>query len=335
MNNSKFISICIPTFNRASNLKKNLLVLEHQISTNHLRDDVCIIVSDNASMDNTKKVLEDFKKSSSVEVITIFQEYNTGAEVNQLQVGETANSDFVMLLGDDDYLNDNYLIEVYKLLKDDPSISCVIPNFRGITPTGEILFCRDDTGVKTLYEPGFNSCLDNSWKAHQLSGLTFRRKGLYEKYRMLGVHNLYPQIFLIATSCLCGRCVYLPEFPVEVTQVPQANKDWGYGSDGLMNDIFDNYKYLGLGIFQRARLECRFLETDPSRYLMYKTRRKRYWATFRIMMAKNLSFIGRFYVFNEIVHKFYCPDIKNIVKHLMNLLIYHIRHLFFLQNFRK
>jgi hypothetical protein len=69
---------------------------------------------------------------------------------------------------------------------------------------------------------------------------------------------------------LRGKTYHLTDYPVKVTVVPQNKKDWGYKEDGLISEIFDNYKKLdSITSLQRAKLELKMLNTQTFRYQMY------------------------------------------------------------------
>ena len=55
------LSICIPTYNRAEYLKEALDSIIKQINDTN-RDKVEICISDNASEDNTKELIENYRK---------------------------------------------------------------------------------------------------------------------------------------------------------------------------------------------------------------------------------------------------------------------------------
>ncbi len=262
---TSLLSICIPTYNRAKDLEKNLELLQQQIIESGTQNRVNVLVSDNASTDDTGIVLSSFKEKATIVFDYVIQKENTGAEKNQILAGEMSRSEYILLLGDDDYLNPSYIKKVVDIVESNPNISCIIPNYYGISPSGEFIMSRDPLAQQRLYKKGFEACLKNSWKAHQLSGLVFRRHHLYEEYHARGVHNLYPQIFLIAYSTLNGDCLYLPQYPTLVTSIPQTKKDWKYSADGLMCDIFDNFLHLGLSNKEVAMLEKDFIKRNPSR----------------------------------------------------------------------
>lgn len=293
--NNMLLSICIPTYNRSEDLIKNLQILENQILNNRLERKVDIIVSDNNSTDDTKAKLLAFAEKTHVNITTLFQKKNTGAEINQLIVGEASNSSFILLLGDDDYLDGRYLPNVIKALEENSNLKCIIPNYNGITPLGEFISSRDPMATRKYYKKGFESCLANSWKAHQLSGLVFAKGDVYEVYHRKGVHNLYPQIFLLSYNLLKGDCLYMPEYPTLVTHIPQVKKDWSYGKDGLIGDIFDNYMHLDLSQKQVSQLQKDFLRRNAWRVTINPSILQILSAVFRVTFHKNTVYRTRLF----------------------------------------
>lgn len=112
----KILTVSIPTWNRASLLKDLLFELTAQISSFNLQREIEILVSDNASEDDTKAVVELFQGKFS------FIKYNRnptnlGAKSNVLKSMELASSEFVMVLGDDDRVRKNVFPELLEILK--------------------------------------------------------------------------------------------------------------------------------------------------------------------------------------------------------------------------
>ena len=94
------ISICVPTFNRATcleNLLNNLLALktEHETAI-----EICI--SNNQSTDNTQQVIEAWRQKLSLKVVT--QPTNIGATRNVIEVTRLATGKWILIIGDDDEL---------------------------------------------------------------------------------------------------------------------------------------------------------------------------------------------------------------------------------------
>ena len=98
--NQALLTIAIPTYNRSLYLDQLLSELSEQCTN---RSSIAIIVSDNASTDNTEQVVEraierglplSYTKNSS----------NLGADGNILQCFELATGKYVWIIGDDDVL---------------------------------------------------------------------------------------------------------------------------------------------------------------------------------------------------------------------------------------
>jgi abequosyltransferase len=95
----KILTILVPTYNRASRLILLLDCLARSCSG--LEEKVQIIVSDNASNDDTPSVCEKFQ-SQMPSAVVIRHENNVGAEENFCFCIEQAQSHFFWLIGDDD-----------------------------------------------------------------------------------------------------------------------------------------------------------------------------------------------------------------------------------------
>jgi len=94
------LTIAIPTYNRASCLKELLEVL-----TDQLKDEprVELIVSDNASPDETASVIQDFM-ARGLRVRYIRNVQNIGPDANFLQCFEQARGKYVWIFSDDDLI---------------------------------------------------------------------------------------------------------------------------------------------------------------------------------------------------------------------------------------
>jgi glycosyltransferase involved in cell wall biosynthesis len=94
------LTIAIPTYNRARNLRELLSLLFDQLAT---EPRVELIVSDNASSDETPAVIEEFRQLGH-SFRYIRNETNTGPDGNILQCFEQARGKYVWIFGDDDIL---------------------------------------------------------------------------------------------------------------------------------------------------------------------------------------------------------------------------------------
>ena len=93
------LSLCIPTYNRARFLDETLRSIVGQATEN-----VEIVISDNASEDNTESVVEHYKKIFP-RIFYHRQPQNMGADYNYLKVVELAHGEYCWLFGSDDLLH--------------------------------------------------------------------------------------------------------------------------------------------------------------------------------------------------------------------------------------
>ena len=126
---------------------------------------------------------------------------------------------------------------------------------------------RDINIPSKIYKKGFYNCLKNSWRAHQIYGLVFK----VDNHIKLSsyINNLYPQIYFVASSCLQGNTLHMTDYPLKVTSLKQEFKDWNYGNDGLISDVFNNYAKIDVNRIQRFCLEMWFLYLHYWRYGRY------------------------------------------------------------------
>lgn len=104
--NLPLVSIIITTYNRAELLKRSINSAVEQTYQN-----IEIIISDNASTDNTEDVVKYYMEHYK-NIIYIKRKLNIGATKNgYLSYKENANGKYIYFLHDDDYLFDNNFIE--------------------------------------------------------------------------------------------------------------------------------------------------------------------------------------------------------------------------------
>ena len=111
------LTIAIPTFNRAQQLKGLLAVLEPQIVG---APDVEVFVSDNASEDGTPEVIGHAKQrfcAAGARLRTHRQETNIGSDANFAFCFAQAKGHFFWMCGDDDLIVPDAVAEMLKLLK--------------------------------------------------------------------------------------------------------------------------------------------------------------------------------------------------------------------------
>ena len=110
------LSICIPTYNRAVFIGETLQSIITQAT-----DDIEIVVSDNASTDNTEDIIRSYSAKFS-KIIYIRQAENLGADSNFMNVVANASGEYCWLFGSDDVMREGALSDVLTALKAEPAV---------------------------------------------------------------------------------------------------------------------------------------------------------------------------------------------------------------------
>lgn len=105
------ISFCIPTYNRAPQLRELLNSIVRQIGHKLA---VEIVISDNGSTDATPAVIDDFTRMG-LSIVYHRLPSNVGFDRNMLKVVTLASSDYCWLFGSDDILEDGAFARIEQL----------------------------------------------------------------------------------------------------------------------------------------------------------------------------------------------------------------------------
>ena len=110
------LSICIPTYNRASLLGELL----ESITAPDLRT-IQVAVCDNASTDNTFEVVESYRKHLPI-LEYRSNETNLGPDRNYLAAAKMARGEYCLLMGSDDAFMPQSIATILDYLKDKPDL---------------------------------------------------------------------------------------------------------------------------------------------------------------------------------------------------------------------
>ena len=122
--NNVLVSIGMPVYNGADCISSAIASLLAQSFKNFE-----LIISDNASTDNTREICENFAKKDA-RIKYHRQQINKGALANFEFVLEQASGKFFMWAAHDDLWSVNYLFECVRYLSENTSIDFVFPKFR-------------------------------------------------------------------------------------------------------------------------------------------------------------------------------------------------------------
>ncbi len=171
------ISLCVPTYNRASLLDLALRTVIDQIPQDQ-KAHVEIIVSDNASPDATQSVIEQIRSDHPSAALRYYrQPYNLGPDANIYQAVRMARGEFVYILSDDDVLLPGAMQKLLTMIREYPSLDAFALNIRVFdqdwrTPAPPELPLPSDC---VIHDKGKALFIFNTW-IRFLSTMAFRRR---------------------------------------------------------------------------------------------------------------------------------------------------------------
>lgn len=165
--NNKLLSICIPTYNRVNELKISLSEILNQAAK--YQDKIEVIVSNNASTDETEEVLNEFK--SEYPFLKVYKnDLNIGFNLNFFRLSdEYATGKYFWLIGDDDVIDYNAVEIILQVLEDNQDISFIGLNFRvlSVNEIAEVSRVKIENDIKTTKMYGL---LNEQCRAENLLG---------------------------------------------------------------------------------------------------------------------------------------------------------------------
>jgi glycosyltransferase involved in cell wall biosynthesis len=219
-------SVIIPTYNRAQLLGRCL----RSVLGSHL-EDIEVLVADNASTDATQEVLKSFQDPR----LRFWRnETNVGAERNILNLLRAAQGEWVVCLGDDDFLLPNALERLVPIVQFDPSLGVVMYTLKVVDPNGNYLWTYRAYKQTTKFSAGMEALSQMVWAAHGFSRITVHRKWLDISGAERHLHSMYPQMYLVGVVLKEHPGFYLDECLVAVTTGNQTS--WEYPKDFMVGD---------------------------------------------------------------------------------------------------
>lgn len=200
----KLISFCIPTYNRAQYLRETLACILPQLGP-----DVEVVISDNASTDETWEVVELYqRKFPGIRYIS--NKTNLGYDRNLLSCLEHASGEYVWFFGSDDLLDEDGIETVRRRILQSPKRPALVYlNYQVVDNEGQLLV-PDPIGCQRDRE--FSSaakCVEwLGWNLGYMSALVLRRD-LCLPFARTGafVGSGWIHLHLVLSSLLAGGSV--------------------------------------------------------------------------------------------------------------------------------
>jgi glycosyltransferase involved in cell wall biosynthesis len=127
------LSICIPTYNRAGWLRFNLPLWAEQAAC--FPDECEIVVSDNASPDDTAVAVEEAHEFGPIRYSCNEQNIQANPNMHKV-VAQVARGEFVWVVGDDDTPTEGIIERVLDVLQHYPELDYIYVNYATWMPLG-------------------------------------------------------------------------------------------------------------------------------------------------------------------------------------------------------
>lgn len=164
------VSVIVPCYNAQDYIESCVKCLLKQTYKN-----IEIILVDDLSKDNTKKIIKNLEKKYD-NIRGVISKTNNGAGGAKSEGLKMATGKYIMFLDCDDYIDDDYIEQMVEEVKKDKTLDIIISGFKKVNTKGDILYKRTYKNFsKSLYQSF------SSWaKLYRLEWL--RKNNLYLPY---------------------------------------------------------------------------------------------------------------------------------------------------------
>ena len=246
----KLLSILIPTYNRGDYLTTTLKVLSSQIL--QYKDLVEILISNNASTDNTDIVVKNYAKTIPIKYN--LNDYNIGFAKNFEKLIKDSDGEYLYLMGDDDIVSPNFIKTIIELLINNKDCSIVHWNRLSGDQMCKHGALVDDNYIESVWvTDAKNFILTIREKANFISSLIFHRDcwqlGMaYIKEEYVG-YEWFAQLYWGALV-RDKKCIYY-YFPLVIQRNPSKSwiKFWPQYYISSMSNIFYDLDTLVPGVY--------------------------------------------------------------------------------------
>ncbi len=269
----KFLTIGIPTYNRVHTLQRLLRSLEELQSPWLELGIITILISDNHSTDSTGDFIKNHKLSSYIDYS--INDKNIGAGKNMLKITNMFDSNYLMMIGDDDIiLLENLVKLIQELWLEKPDYALInlknITGFNTINSNEQGIFQNviQNSLVNVL---GYFGCIIISDKLRNylsLNGCIF------------GIDTYWPSIelFFKIPSSFKGILVLNPPIQLIADAVRWEVEDW-----------FEISRVHNLKFLNKLYTQSVLTENDYDALVLSVTKKQAYIVIFAFLFGKNFQ----------------------------------------------
>ena len=130
------VSVCVITYKQENYIRKCLDSIFAQKTNFNFE----VIVGEDASPDNTREILLEYKEKYGDKLVLVLHDENVGVSKNGLSVREKVRGEYVSTCEGDDYWTDeNKLQKQFDILEAHPEYSAVASDYMIVSPEGKII----------------------------------------------------------------------------------------------------------------------------------------------------------------------------------------------------
>lgn len=228
------ISVIVPVYNREKQISRCLDSLLSQTYEN-----IEIIVINDGSTDNSKRIIEEYKKEYSQKIVCINTK-NQGVSEARNEGIAYATGEYIGFVDSDDYVDLRMYEKLYEKAKKN-DLDLVACNTKALYPNKEcIIDCaiQDGQNINKLLIDAYAVLWNKLYKAENIKKLRFKKDVWYED--VLFLYQLYPMLKKV------GRIEDVCYFYVQNEgSITYTYNEKLYQLIDNMNDIINYYKKVG------------------------------------------------------------------------------------------
>lgn len=226
MPDAPFLSVVIPSYNRAGMLKR---CVDSVLAAKS--NEIEALVSDNCSPDATQATLGAYDDPR----LRFWRNtQNVGAAGNILKLWREARGRWIFCLADDDFLLPGALDEIIQILKKHENVGVFLSSIQAVDESGSPIKIRHYSDEEGVFTEPIDSMPRLVWAYHVFSRITFQRALADFEGAARHAESQYPQIYLVIAILRKYPALYLKEPFVAHTW---GNEQfWNYPLDQMLHD---------------------------------------------------------------------------------------------------
>ncbi|MBT7900584.1 MAG: glycosyltransferase [Candidatus Marinimicrobia bacterium] len=204
MKNKYLISICIPSYNRPSGIKRLL----NSIDTGYVNEIQIVICEDMAPKRmEVREVVDEYGKSTNYVLKYIENPKNYGHGRNMRECIFQSEGDYIMFMGDDDKFISGEFDTFFNFVKDHQNVGYFLRSYAELRADDKVEYFKYFNS-DMFFEPGLDAYVQFFGKSVSMSGFTIKRNLVKDFDISIFDETLLYQLYLVAEVCLNHPSAY-------------------------------------------------------------------------------------------------------------------------------